>query len=409
MSLLLFVFSILAIGFVVVPLLIWRSKTSVGQDIDRAALLKDIHEDREAEVVAKADPDLQRELELEIGSVLLAEHEDLQSDSQTRPGDDLVDRSGTNFVRSNLAYWLIVPLFPILAWGIYLYVADPDQLALRGAEEVMQLQVPDQQAEVVRWKEILTERVKGVPEDSKSWYLLGHTHLKLGEFSAAAESFASTDQLTLTDLTVKVYWLQSRYLAARGVVDQTSQKIIEDILSQQPNNPIALEISALNAFAKGDKAQAVALLNRAISGSMDPAQQASFGQAIRQIRENMESAPAGVTVQVSTDEINQVPHRSVLFVIARPVGGGMPYAVVRRPGVLLPLTLRLDDLVSMSPDRTLADAQEFEVVVRLSLSGQPMANPEDWQWVSDPLSLEKLSDNNLGVTITPPEKTPQSS
>ena len=232
--------------------------------------------------------------------------------------------------------------------------------------------------------------------------------LKLGEFSAAAEAFSSTDQLTQTDLTVKVYWLLSRYLAARGVVDQTSEQIITDILSQQPNNPIALEISALSAFANGDKPQAIRLLNRAISGSLDPAQQASFGQAIRQIRDSLDTPSAGVTVEVTTTAVNQIPHRSVLFVIARPIGGGMPYAVVRRPGVLLPIKVVLDDLVSMSPDRTLADAAEFEVVVRLSLSGQPMANAEDWQWISGPITLEnsdsnKLSDNKLSVNLSPPE------
>ncbi|MFW6094734.1 MAG: c-type cytochrome biogenesis protein CcmI/CycH, partial [Pseudomonadota bacterium] len=73
------------------------------------------------------------------------------------------------------------------------------------------------------------------------------------------------------------------------------------------------------------------------------------------------------------------------FVIARPPGGGMPYAVVRRPAGALPLEVRLDDDASMTRERSLSDAQEVEVVVRLSRSGRPTASPGDWEWRSDVL------------------------
>ena len=125
---------------------------------------------------------------------------------------------------------------------------------------------------------------------------------------------------------------------------------------------------------------------------------------IEQIRQGMEDAPAGVrvAVQVAEADASAVPHRGALFVIARPIGGGMPYAVVRRPAILMPISVQLDDLVSMSPDRKLSDADHFEVVVRISQTGNAMPEAGDWQWVSEPLSLAAGQPIDLSVDLIPP-------
>ncbi len=75
-----------------------------------------------------------------------------------------------------------------------------------------------------------------------------------------------------------------------------------------------------------------------------------------------------------------------MFVIARPVGGGLPYAVAERPALSVPFTVRLDDLVAMQETSPLSGAEEFEVLVRLSLTGRVMSQPGDWVWQSDVLS-----------------------
>jgi cytochrome c-type biogenesis protein CcmH len=94
------------------------------------------------------------------------------------------------------------------------------------------------------------------------------------------------------------------------------------------------------------------------------------------------------------------PEQATVFVVARPVGGGMPFAAVRRPAVLLPFDVRLDDLVSMSEERKLSAAKAFEVVVRLSRSGNAAAQDGDWEWRSPPLSA--LDGVTLEARIAPP-------
>ena len=59
----------------------------------------------------------------------------------------------------------------------------------------------------------------------------------------------------------------------------------------------------------------------------------------------------------------------------------MPYAVVRRPSWLLPFAVVLDDLVSMSPDRPMSQAETIEIFVRLSATGTAEV-PGDWRWLS---------------------------
>ena len=55
---------------------------------------------------------------------------------------------------------------------------------------------------------------------------------------------------------------------------------------------------------------------------------------------------------------------------------------------MLPVTVLLDDLVSMSERRVLSAAEEFEVMVRLSRSGTAQAQADDWVWRSGTLTKQ---------------------
>lgn len=332
------------------------------------------------------DDALRAEIENELGAVLLTE---------TREAHPVSEAAG-NPRPLVLALALLIPLAGI---GLYYGVADPGLQDIRGAEEVLTLSADD--VALQSWQRRLAARTEAVPDDSKSWYLLGHVYLKLGAFADSAEAFATTSQLAGDDLNVQVYWLQARYLAARGVLDEMSRNLADKILEQQPNLPVVLEILAMDAFQRGAARESISLLNRALSGATDIRQQASFASAIRQVREGLIEPPPGVTVAVSANTPTP-PHASV-FVVARPVGGGMPYAVVKQPAFLLPFSVRLDDLVNMSPARKLSDAEQFEVLVRLSATGNAMPQAGDWQWQSQPLKPAAMGVSALDAILTPPE------
>jgi cytochrome c-type biogenesis protein CcmH len=68
-----------------------------------------------------------------------------------------------------------------------------------------------------------------------------------------------------------------------------------------------------------------------------------------------------------------------LFIIAREAEGTPPIAVIRRPPSALPGEFSLSDANSMIQGRSLSAYPQITVVARLSRSGQPTAQPGDWQ------------------------------
>jgi cytochrome c-type biogenesis protein CcmH len=304
-----------------------------------------------------------------------------------------------NWASSRKLVLMLATAIPLVAGLWFWALSDPGLTALYGAEEVMGLQEskPDERARLEHWKGLLETRVSTEPEDEKSLYLLAHTRLKLADFGGAAQAFASASMLNPEDKTIKVYWLQARFLSARGTLDKMSTNLANEILQGAPNIPVVLEILAMDAVRRGDAEQAVRHLSRALSAARDGRNQMNFVAAINELRKEIDLP--GVSVVVSAD--NNVPQDATLFVIARPVGGGMPLAVVKMPAVLVPQTVRLDDLVSMSDVLKLSSQEEFELVVRISLTGTPMAQPGDWEWSSGPLSQPLL--DPISVQLSPPK------
>jgi len=375
----------LAAGFVGWPMLRRRQRAA---EVDHQQLVRSIYRARLAELANETDDgQLRGEMESELGAVLL-------TDART----DAVADEPRSSARVGLVGWLCVALIPLGGLTLYLSLSDPELQQIRGAEEVLSLANDD--VAVQSWALKLQERVSNAPDDGKSWYLLGHARLKLGQFADAAEAFASTDNLTPGDIGVQVYWLQARYLAAGGRLDHVSRGLADAVLEEQPNLPVVLEILALDAVHRGEAAEAVALLNRAMTSTTDIRQQATFSSAIQQVRSGFSEVPPGITVKVAASG-EPSPH-STVFVVARPPGGGMPYAVARRPAFMLPFEVRLDDLVSMSPARKLSEAEAFEVVVRLSVSGNAMPQPGDWQWRSSSFAIQSGDAPVVEAMLTPP-------
>ena len=391
-----------------------RGQAGVAQDeVIHNEVVREIYQQRIAELAAEVeDEELRAQVQSDLGAVLLTEYQDEAEAAMTDLGN--ADKSVNKILpgglsqasavakRSGLTAWGLVIALAGVTLLVFISVADFGVNKIRGAEVVLQLSAENQQTQIKNWQELLSERVTTKPADSKSWYLLGHAELKLGNYNEAASAFATTNDLVDDDVNVQIYWLQARYLAARGALDNVSRKLATDLLQQRPNLPVVLEILALDAFRNGKPGQAITLLNRAISGSNDPVQQATLGAALSQIRSNLNAAPARVVVNVAASAA--VPRGTTLFVIARPVGGGMPFAVVKRPGLMLPTTVHLDDLVSMSGTRLLSQAEQFEVVVRLSHSGSAMAATGDWQYFSDVLQLSNQpgSEISIDALLVPP-------
>jgi cytochrome c-type biogenesis protein CcmH len=328
------------------------------------------------------DPDTRVEVQEELGASLLDDVRTTTARPLTAPAD-----RGTR--APALTAWLLMAAVPGIALAVYFSAGEPTAPAVMGATAVLRLDPDADRDTLVRWRDRLSRRTTSEPDDAQSWYLLGVARLQLGEFETAASAFASAQQRVGHDPNIDLYWLQARYLAAGGTMDDGARAIADRLLAARPGHPLVLEMFAIDAYRRGDFRGAVEHLNRALNNPLAPAQLGALLGGLEQARRQMGDLNPSLDVTVQAPD--GAPRDATLFVIARPPGGGMPYAVVRRPAGLLPLSVRLDDTVSMSQDLPLSAAAEIEVVVRLSRAGTPTAGPGDWEWRSPPLTVAELS------------------
>jgi cytochrome c-type biogenesis protein CcmH len=374
---------ILALAFIVWPLAAAQAPPRTAAD--RRRMMRALYRDRVAEIEAETaaeqlDPETRGQVVDELGANLLAEYQ------AAAPAPDETTAPTSSGPR--VAFWLLLLLLPVAGIGVYLSAGEPAAMELAGASEVLTLDPRSERAEIETWRARLLRRVERRPEDGRSWYLLGVSRLQLGEFAAAADAFTQAHQHVGRDPTIDLYWLQARYLAAGGELDEQSRMLAQRILQARPNHPLVLEMFAIDAYRRGEYRTAVEQLNRALDNPLPASQRAALLGGLDQARSRMGILTPSIDVDVTAPA--GAPRNSTLFVIARPPGGGMPYAVVRRPAAVLPLSVRLDDTVSMSGQK-LSDAEAIEVVVRLSRSGNPTAAPGDWEWRSEVLQVAELN------------------
>ena len=364
----------LALAFMVVPLLAARTSDAVNWRAIGAHRhwYKQRLQELDQEVV---DSEAREALRQELAAVVLAE------DDHAAAGQDTKIKTiarGWTLLASGVAL--------VLSAVVYYSQGDAGSSLIQGAEVVLTLDESQQGEELRAWQQRLQDRVANAPDDAKSWYLLGHTLLKLGDLLNAVQAFATTDTLVGQDVSVKTYWLQARLLANNGVLDEVSQAIANDILTLEPNNGPVLELLSVAMMQRGDLPQAIKFMNRALTASVSMERQIGLAGAMRVLRGRMQSDSPHVEVTISAQE--PPDSDATIFVVARPPGGGMPYAAVRRPAAMLPFTVLLDDLVSMSEQRVLSAAEEFEVMVRLSRSGTAQAQSDDCVWRSGTLTVQ---------------------
>ena len=372
--------------------------------IERAATLRalyrqrldELHDETRAGLLEASE---RQAMETELGRTLLSEFDaEALSSPQTgvrlmpkeKPGRDAA--VSTSSMKAPAAKtsrswaWLVAGIAaPLAAVVLYWSIGEPDAPMLSGASDVLRLDPAEDRIELDRWRALLGHRVQRREDDAGSWFLLGRIYLTDEDYAAAAAAFERAHALTGEDPALDLYWLQARYLAAGGRLDEGAVAIAERILAQTPNQPMVLELLGLEAFRRADYREAVALFNRALANPLDPVPRrlltTGFTEARARLGDLLPAVDVSVTAKAPT------PEGATLFVIARPPGGGMPYAVLRRPASQLPDTFRLDDAVSMNPAAPLSMAEQVEVVVRISRAGTATAHPGDWQWRSKPLAV----------------------
>lgn len=288
--------------------------------------------------------------------------------------------------------------------SLYWYKGDPGVPS--GAGEA-----PDIQQMV----DSLAERLRRQPDDVNGWKMLGRSYMTLGDPAAAVTAYEKAVELesalnasTLIALGVALAEAAGRQMTPIAI------SVFENALALEPNNPEALFWGGIGAFNVGNRELAADRWEQLLATNPAP-------EVEQVLRENIAlwrgeeppavpqppgpqtpeaSAASIVTADISISDAarSSLPVNAIVFVIARdPAQPSPPIAVTRRTLSELPAVVEMGDREAMIPGRLLSAFTEFELVARVSLSGEPTARAGDW---FGSIIVRPGDNNNVSISIS---------
>jgi len=280
-------------------------------------------------------------------------------------------------------------LTPVLATIIVLVVGSSAALYL----SIGQPGVPSgagSAPDVGEMVNLLSERLAENPEDAQGWLILGQSQQALQQYDEAIAAFEQALQLdkgqnaqTLLALAIALMEQQG------GEMTDRSSSLFENALALESNNANALFYGGGAAARRGDLSLAADRWEMLLSLSVSDEIQGLLQRKINEWR----GLPPPVTIDpvvtdgpiivisisLSEEAISALPADATVFIIARALGQpSPPIAVARRQLADFPTLVELSDRDAMIPNRKLSSFAEFEIVARVTVSGQPIAQSGDW-------------------------------
>jgi cytochrome c-type biogenesis protein CcmH len=260
-------------------------------------------------------------------------------------------------------------------------------------------------ADMLEVVEGLAQRLEDNPDDVNGWRMLGRSYMSLNDHAKAVEAFERVVELEDAQTAQGLVELGEAVLAAEGgqTMPQRAMSLFENAIAVEPNNQAALFWGGLGAVNRGDTELAAERWERLLGTNPPEDIRGVIEQRVAEWRGEApavvaaatpepeaaaaEPAPAplepgaivSASIALSDAAQGALQQDAIVFVIARdPAQPSPPIAVTRRRLAELPAVVQLGDRESMVPGRELSGFEEFELVARVSLSGQPVSQPGDW-------------------------------
>jgi cytochrome c-type biogenesis protein CcmH len=257
----------------------------------------------------------------------------------------------------------------------------------------------------------LADRLAASPDNPEGWQMLGRSYMSIGNYTGAVEAFEKAVELESAQNPQSLVSLGEALLASTGSeIEGRVASLFENALALDPNNPQALFYGGIGAFNRGDTdlaadrwerlltlnppAEIQGILQQRIAEwrgetppampvaempAQEPVEVPAETVAIESPGALSEGAVVRARVSLSAEAVAALPAEATVFLIARDAAVPIPpIAATRRRLTDLPAYVELGDRESMVPGRELSKFPEFELIARVSLSGQPSAQPGDW-------------------------------
>ena len=330
--------------------------------------------------------------------------------------------------KGRLGFFLVIGALTVIgSMSVYHGIGAKKELVLRDKLQAITTKIEEDPENASLYSrdliEVLRAAVKETPDNPTYWFVLAQQESRAQNYRQAAEAFAQAQILVPDDITLLAERTKAEMYAAGLQVNEKIKGLISQVLDRDPHNGSVNGTLGIVAYRAQQYAEAVNFWSRALKGSSLSSQDAQLYQSgITQARallagrgQSAEPAVRASTVS-QADDVNSdslaidvnvtladgldVPNNTILFVFIRQAGGPpMPVVVERTQVGVLPTTFRMDDSKVMIPGRSLADFPSVEVVARVSFTGQPTAQPGDYEATFGPVSPAEL-DGPISLVIS---------
>ena len=327
-----------------------------------------------------------------------------------------------------LAIGLLVFVVPVSSMLMYSVLGEPaalDPMALKQGVDSSAEVTPEKLTEMAT---ALTRRLQDEPNNMDGWVMLGRVQRARDRFEESAEAFGKALALSRDDnLSIE----RAEVLAQKngGSFAGEPWAIIQRVLTADPLHLNALFLAGSASYAEMNFNTALRYWERAREVvAADSPDAPELDRAIAEARNKMglpaippraakapeaQSSKAAMTASSISGRVTLVKElqglvapTDTVFVYATPVAGSrMPVAIVRTTADKLPFDFVLDDSTAMNPSAKLSGMAEVTVRVRISKSGQAMAQPGDYGVSLTPV---KLGSKGLNLMVRDTlQSTPQ--
>ena len=278
----------------------------------------------------------------------------------------------------------------------------------------------------------LAAKLNQEPNDPQGWALLGRAYQATDRAEESREAFRQAHEHAPDDNDIAVEYAQAIALAAPDHrLQGEARTLLEAVLSKDAKNQRALWLLGISDYQSENYANAIATwktllpmlapdsdVARSVRNEIADAEARRDGRPPPEPEVARESAPAVtqarppvgneqaaatsphlvVNVELDPKLKDKVDAEATLFVFARASNGPpMPLAIRKLKASQLPLTVTLDDSMSMMPAMKLSKFPEVVVGARVSKSGNAMPQSGDLQVLSAPVDSSRSEPIALSI------------
>ena len=303
---------------------------------------------------------------------------------------------------------LIIPFFVV---SIYNIIGDSDsiqKLAIKSDIDNLQNN-SDQLASLDEMLNRVEKRLLDNPDSIEDWQMLANSYVVLKRYPEAIRAYENLYRLTGDDPALLLRYADTLAIANSGIFAGKPKQMIKKALQLEPENTMGLWLAGLVAYEEREIEAAInywkKVLPKLEEGSEE---QKNIKKYIKFASENNNIPVEANKLQPQnqniyklklkielSDDFDDVDKNNAVFIYAKSkdAQNNVPIIVLRKKVSDLPLTIELDDSMSMLPSNKLSNYESVKVIARISKSGDAKSK------IGDPIGIiESISTTSKKIT-----------